>query len=103
MNAAFTPATSDVAWCAQLAEALSICCAATADWRVAEVRELLAAPPVALLTGAWDDLVNAGRAWLVQVDRAPGAMAPLFPGRKLIEAAERDLPVAVPVWAGRFQ
>jgi hypothetical protein len=46
---------------------------------------------------AWDDLMQAGRAWLCLPDDAP------FKGQRLIEKALRDKPVPVPSWAERFQ
>jgi hypothetical protein len=88
----------DVRWCALLAERLSVCCAAPSLSRMNEVRAILAAPPPVMLPLAWDDLVNAARAWLTVAD----ADAP-FKGIRLIEAALRDLPVPVPAWAGRYQ
>lgn len=100
MSAPYTFAvpTDDVRWCALLAETLSVCCAVPSASRLREVRAILAAPPLVMLPLAWDDLVQAARAWLVLDD--PDAR---FVGMRLIEAALRDKPVPVPAWAERYK
>lgn len=104
---AFAVPADDVAWCAALAEALSVCCSAPVDYRVAEVRALLAARPVQMLPIAWHALMAHAKAWLAEVGEGDAAalrvrQAPLFPGRCAIETALRDKPCAVPSWAERY-
>ncbi len=99
----FVVPSDDVKWCAALAEALSVCCIAPHAERVAEVRALIAAPPVQMLPAMWHGLIGAAEGWLERVDAAPlGALAPQFAAPRLIEWALRDLPVPVPAWAERF-
>lgn len=96
----FIVPSDDVRWCAALAESLSVCCVAPSARRLDEVKALLDAPPLVMLPMAWDDLIQAGRAWLVLVTADPGTP---FKGQRLIEAALRDKPVPVPSWAERFR
>lgn len=99
----FVVPSDDVKWCAALAEALSVCCIAPHAERVAEVRALIAAPPIQMLPMVWHGLIGAAQAWLARVDAQPlGVLPPQFGAPRLIEAALRDLPVPVPAWAERF-
>jgi hypothetical protein len=96
--APFVVPSDEVRWCALLAEALSVACIVP-ESRLDEVRALLNAPPPVMLPNAWDDLMQAGRAWLVLC--AADAVPP-FKGARMIEAALRDMPVPVPKWAERY-
>lgn len=96
----FVVPSDDVRWCAALAEALSVCCCAPVDYRVAEVRDLVAALPMQELPIAWHALIALARDWLTTVGAGE---APRFVGRASIEAALRDKPCAVPSWAERYQ
>jgi hypothetical protein len=99
--APFVVPTDDVRWCALLGESLSVCCILP-ESRIDDVRALLNAPPPVMLPNAWDDLIQAARAWLLR-DADEPLVTPLFRGQRLIEAALRDTPVPVPSWAARFQ
>jgi hypothetical protein len=98
----FIVPSDDVRWCAALATALSVCCAAPVSDRVAEVRALIASPPVQMLPVMWHALIGAAEKWLGQCDAAkPGDLLPQFAAIRLIEMALRDKPVPVPAWAER--
>lgn len=100
----FVVPRDDVRWCAALAEALSVCCSAPSDARVAEVRQLLAAPPEQMLQAAWEVLAAYGALWLAAVEMAEGCglPRPRFEGLKQIETALRDKVLPVPAWAERY-
>jgi hypothetical protein len=99
--APFVVPVDEVHWCALLAEALSVACILP-ESRIDDVRALLNAPPPVMLPNAWDDLMQAARAWLL-LDASEPLVTPAFKGQRLIEAALRDKPVPVPSWAERFK
>lgn len=96
----FTVPADDVAWCAALAEALSVCCASPSARRVREVRALVSKLPVQMLPAVWHDLLRLARGWLETV--RDDAAAPRFEGKRAIETALRDKPLSVPSWAERY-
>jgi hypothetical protein len=95
--------SNDVEWCSVLATALSVCCVAPVPDRLAEVRAYICNPPIQMLPMTWHALMGAAESWVARCDaQKPGALLPQFPAIRLIEAALRNKPVPVPVWAERY-
>lgn len=89
------------AWCAALAEALSVCCAAPTDARCSEVLALISNPTEDYLPDAWTALVGDALAWIDVAVLQAFASRPAYRGMRMIEAALRDKPLPVPAWAER--